>query len=46
MTESRPRSVAVRRTSIVPLSASGTISAASPLTLPATCPSCPSRKTQ
>ena len=46
MTVSRPRSVAVRRTSIVPLSASGTIPAASPLALPATWPSWPSRKTQ
>ena len=40
MTVSRPRSVAVSRTSTVPLSASGTISAASPLTLPAIWPSC------
>ena len=46
MNVSRPRSVAVIRTSTVPLSASGTISAASPLMLPAIWPSWPSRKTQ
>ena len=46
MTVSCPRSVAVSRTSMVPSNASVTIPNASPLRLPATCPSSPSRKIQ
>ena len=41
-----PRSVAVRSTWIVACSAPGSMSAASPLTLPAIRPIWPSRKTQ
>jgi hypothetical protein len=46
MTLSRPRSVAVMRTAIVPSSDSGEITEPSPLRLPATWPSWPSRKPQ
>ena len=46
MTTSRSRSVAVMRTSTVPWIASAAMPTASPLTLPATWPSSPSRKIQ